>query len=102
MATLTFDAADSKGNQVKKDVNTIKAGEAGDVLDTIFARLAYFMEKSLRLKKKIIGAMIYPAVVTVVAVAILTCIMMFVIPAFKKMFQETGLTLPAPTEILIA
>jgi type IV pilus assembly protein PilC len=83
-------------------VNMIKAGEAGGVLDTILDRLSHFMEKSLRLKKKIIGAMIYPAVVTVVAVSILACIMVFVIPAFQKMFKETGLTLPAPTEILIA
>jgi type IV pilus assembly protein PilC len=83
-------------------VNMIKAGEAGGVLDTILDRLSHFMEKSLRLKKKIIGAMIYPLVVTVVAVGILACIMMFVIPAFKKMFTETGLSLPAPTEILIA
>lgn len=83
-------------------VNMIKAGEAGGVLDTILDRLSHFMEKSLRLKKKIIGAMIYPMVVTVVAVAILACIMKFVIPAFKKMFTETGISLPAPTELLIA
>src|SRR5262249_61888604 len=78
-------------------VSMSKAGEAGGVLDTILDRLAHFMEKSLRLKKKIIGAMIYPAVVTIVAVVILACIMKFVIPAFKKMFTETGVALPPPT-----
>jgi type IV pilus assembly protein PilC len=82
-------------------VGMIKAGEAGGVLDTILDRLAHFMEKSLKLKKKVIGALIYPIVVTVVAVGILAGIMKFVIPAFKKMFEETGITLPALTEMLI-
>lgn len=82
-------------------VGMIKAGEAGGVLDTILDRLSLFMEKSLRLKKKVIGALIYPIVVTVVAVAILAGIMKFVIPAFKKMFEETGIPLPAMTEMLI-
>ena len=83
-------------------VGMIKAGEAGGVLDTILERLAEFMEKSLRLQKKVLGAMIYPLVVTAVAVAILAGIMTFVIPAFEKMFNETGITLPAPTALLIA
>ncbi len=82
-------------------VGMIKAGEAGGVLDTILDRLAGFMEKSLRLKKKVIGALVYPAVVTVVAVLILAGIMKFVIPAFKKMFEETGIPLPAMTDMLI-
>ena len=83
-------------------VGMIKAGEAGGVLDTILERLAMFMEKSLRLQKKVLGAMIYPLVVTAVAVAILAGIMTFVIPAFETMFNETGITLPAPTALLIA
>ena len=82
-------------------VGMIRAGEAGGVLDTILDRLAGFMEKSLRLKKKVIGALIYPIVVTAVAVGILSGIMTFVVPAFTKMFQETGITLPAMTEVLI-
>jgi type IV pilus assembly protein PilC len=82
-------------------VGMIKAGEAGGVLDTILDRLSGFMEKSLKLKKKVIGALIYPIVVSVVAVGILAGIMKFVIPAFQKMFQETGITLPAMTELLI-
>lgn len=82
-------------------VGMIKAGEAGGVLDTILDRLALFMEKSLKLKKKVIGAMVYPIVVTVVAVLILAGIMTFVIPAFQKMFEETGITLPAITQLLI-
>ena len=82
-------------------VGMIKAGEAGGVLDTILDRLSMFMEKSLRLRKKVIGALIYPIVVTVVAVAILAGIMKFVIPAFKKMFEEVGVQLPAVTQLLL-
>jgi type IV pilus assembly protein PilC len=82
-------------------VNMIKAGEAGGVLDTILERLAQFMEKSLRLRKKVIGALIYPIVVTVVAVGILIGIMKFVIPAFKQMFIEINLPLPTVTQILL-
>jgi type IV pilus assembly protein PilC len=83
-------------------VNMIKAGEAGGVLDTILERLAQFMEKSLRLRKKVIGALIYPVVVTVVAVGILAAIMKFVIPAFEEMFKEIGLDLPTMTQVLLA
>ncbi len=82
-------------------VNMIRAGEAGGVLDTILERLSNFMDKSLRLRKKVIGALVYPIVVTVVAVGILAGIMKFVIPSFKKMFEETGVRLPAPTELLL-
>ncbi|MCC7508844.1 MAG: type II secretion system F family protein [Planctomycetes bacterium] len=82
-------------------VNMIKAGEAGGILDTILQRLADFMEKAQRLKKKVVGAMIYPIIVMSVAVMILTGIMIFVIPAFKKMFEEQGLELHIMTRILI-
>ena len=81
--------------------NMIAAGEAGGVLDLILARLADFMEKAAKLKKKVIGAMIYPAVVITIAVGIVTMIMIVVIPKFKKIFEDFGLKLPAPTQILI-
>lgn len=82
-------------------VNMIKAGEAGGILDTILQRLADFMEKAQRLKKKVIGAMIYPIIVMSVAVMILTGIMIFVIPAFEKMFKEQGMELHWMTAMLI-
>src|SRR5688500_18783317 len=82
-------------------VNMINAGEAGGVLDLILARLADFMEKAARLKKKVIGAMIYPAVVITIAVAIVSMIMIVVIPKFKKIFDDFKLKLPAPTQLLI-
>jgi type IV pilus assembly protein PilC len=82
-------------------VNMINAGEAGGVLDLILARLAEFMEKAAKLKKKVIGAMIYPAVVISIAVGIVTMIMIFVIPKFKTIFKEFKTDLPAITQVLL-
>src|SRR5438105_265505 len=80
----------------------INAGEAGGVLDLILARLADFMEKAAKLKKKVIGAMIYPAVVITIAVGIVSMIMIFVIPQFEKIFRDFGVALPVITEYLLA
>src|SRR5262249_830604 len=82
-------------------VNMVKAGEAGGALEVLLQRLADFLEKAQTLKRKIIGAMVYPAVVIFVAVAILTFIMVAIIPKFKKIFDEFGLTLPWATQTLI-
>lgn len=82
-------------------VNMIAAGEAGGVLDIILQRLADFMEKAAKLKKKVIGAMIYPAVVISIAVAIVSMIMIFVIPKFEQIFKDFGTKLPPITQILI-
>ena len=83
-------------------VNMVRAGEAGGALEVILQRLAEFKEKSQSLKKKIIGAMIYPAVVIFVAVSILIFIMVMIIPKFKKIFEEFGLQLPWATKTLIS
>src|SRR5262249_11864016 len=61
-------------------VNMVKAGEAGGALEVILQRLADFKEKAQTLKRKVIGAMVYPCVVILVAVAILTFIMVYIIP----------------------
>ena len=83
-------------------ISMVKAGEAGGVLDVILRRLAGFMEKSQKLRKKVKGALIYPAAVITVAAAILVVIMLFVVPAFEKMFQDIGQALPAPTQMLLS
>jgi type IV pilus assembly protein PilC len=83
-------------------VNMIAAGEAGGVLDLILARLADFMEKAAKLKKKVVGAMIYPAVVISIAVGIVSMIMIVVIPKFEDIFKDFKLDLPTPTKILLA
>jgi type IV pilus assembly protein PilC len=82
-------------------VNMVKAGEAGGALETIMKRLAEFKEKSQTLKRKVIGAMVYPAVVITAAVGILIFIMVAIIPKFEKIFREFGLKLPELTQFLI-
>jgi len=85
-------------------VNMVKAGEAGGVLDTILTRLADFREKSMKLRRQVIGALIYPAAVITIAAVILSIIIIVVIPQFEKMFAELGQKgsgLPGLTKLLI-
>ena len=81
--------------------NMVAAGEAGGVLDIILQRLAEFMEKAQKLRRKVIGAMIYPAVVITIAAAIVAFIMVTVVPKFYEIFRDFDTTLPAPTVFLI-
>ncbi|OIP66305.1 MAG: pilus assembly protein PilC [Nitrospirae bacterium CG_4_9_14_3_um_filter_53_35] len=83
-------------------VNMVEAGEVGGILDTILNRLAGYIEKAVKLKKKVKGAMVYPAVVLSVAVIVVAIIMVYVIPVFQKMFAGFGSALPAPTRLVIA
>lgn len=82
-------------------VKMVNAGEVGGVLDIILQRLAEFMEKSQRLKRKIKGAMVYPIVVVCIALLILTAIMIFIIPKFEDIFNDFGVDLPLLTVWLI-
>src|SRR5688572_4669305 len=79
----------------------VNAGEIGGVLDIILQRLAEFMEKSQRLRRKIRGALVYPIVVVTVAIAILTFIMVWIIPKFEEIFADFGVQLPALTVWLV-
>jgi len=83
-------------------VNMVAAGETGGVLDVILLRLAEFKEKGQKLKRKIIGAMIYPAAVVGFAVAIVTGIMIIVIPKFRTIFEDFDTALPGVTVILLS
>ena len=83
-------------------ISMVGAGEIGGILDTILQRLAHYMEKTMKLKRKIKGAMIYPAVVVSVAVVVTAVLLIFVIPVFKELFGSFGQELPAPTRICIA
>ena len=84
-------------------VNMVRAGEAGGVLDLVLDRLAQFQEKSIRTIKKVKSAMIYPSVIMFVAVAIVTLLMMVVVPQFQTIFEQMlrGAPLPGPTQIVI-
>ncbi len=81
--------------------NMIAAGEAGGVLDVILQRLADFMEKAQKLKRKVIGAMIYPVCVISFALLIVCGIMYFVVPKFKQIFSDFDTTLPGLTVFLL-
>ena len=82
-------------------VNMVAAGEVGGVLNTILNRIAMFIEKADKLKKKVKGAMIYPCTIIVVAVAVVTVLLLYVIPVFAELYGGMGKALPAPTQITI-
>jgi type IV pilus assembly protein PilC len=80
----------------------IAAGEVGGVLDLVLQRLAEFLEKAQRLRKRIISAMIYPAAVLLIASVIVLGIMIFIVPQFQKVFEDFDTELPAVTVYLMA
>jgi type IV pilus assembly protein PilC len=82
-------------------VNMVEAGEAGGILNTILNRIALFIEKATRLKKKVKGAMIYPCAIVGVAVIVVAVLMIFVIPVFAELYGGMGKALPVPTQICI-
>ena len=82
-------------------VNMVKAGEAGGALEVILQRLAEFKERAESLKRKVKGAMIYPCAVITVATLIVGFIMYYIIPKFKKIFDDFGTELPTMTVLLI-
>jgi type IV pilus assembly protein PilC len=82
-------------------VNMVIAGENAGILDTIFERLSIHLEKSIKLKREVKTAMIYPAVVITAAVIVTSVLMIFVIPTFRDMFSDFGASLPLPTIIVM-
>jgi type IV pilus assembly protein PilC len=83
--------------------NLVQAGEIGGILDTILNRLAVYIEKNMKLKRQLRGAMVYPSSVLIVFVAVLGVLLGFVIPSFKEMFKEFGskTELPGITKMVI-
>ena len=82
--------------------NLIGAGEAAGILDTLLDRLATYQEKIQAIKSKIKSALFYPISIVVMAFIITAVIMIFVVPAFKELFDSFGADLPAPTLVLMA
>ena len=82
--------------------NLIAAGESAGILDSLLDRLATYMEKIEAIKSKIKSALMYPISVLLVAFAVVTVILIWVIPSFKQVFSSFGGELPAPTLIVIA
>jgi type IV pilus assembly protein PilC len=81
--------------------NLVTAGEIGGTLDIILNRLSQYMEKSIALKKRVKGAMVYPSAILGVSVLVVVVLLVFVIPVFEKMFQGFGAALPMPTQFII-
>jgi len=82
--------------------NLVAAGEQAGILDSLLDRLATYKEKILAIKSKIKSAMFYPIAVIVVAALVVSVMMLFVVPEFKKVFSSFGADLPAPTMFVIA
>lgn len=83
-------------------INMVEAGEKGGSLATILSRLAEYLEKSDEIKRKIRGAMIYPAAIFIVSIIAVAVLLMFVIPTFADMYTGLGAQLPGPTRLVIA
>jgi len=82
-------------------VALVAAGEVGGILDTIMNRLSTYIEKTMKIKKKVKGALVYPAAVMSIALIVLLILLIFVVPVFKKMFEDFGGALPGPTQIVV-
>jgi type IV pilus assembly protein PilC len=79
----------------------VDAGEIGGALDTILIRLAVYREKADALVRKVKGALIYPAVILIVAIGVTTLMLTFIVPIFAKMFSGVGAELPGPTKFVM-
>jgi type IV pilus assembly protein PilC len=84
-------------------VNLVQAGEVGGILDTILNRLAVYIEKAMKLRSQVRGAMVYPSIVIFVFIAVLSILLIFVIPGFETMFKDFGAKdeLPGITRVVM-
>jgi type IV pilus assembly protein PilC len=83
-------------------VAMVAAGESSGTLDIVLDRVATQIEKATKLKRRVKGAMVYPAVVISFATLVLTFMLMFIVPVFQKVFDELNGQLPTPTRVIIA
>ncbi|NWG13155.1 MAG: type II secretion system F family protein [Acidobacteria bacterium] len=81
-------------------INMIRAGEAGGAMEDVLGRIASFLETSEHLRSYFVGALIYPVLLSVVGIASVTILTLFVVPRFVAVFEDTGLPLPLPMAIL--
>jgi type IV pilus assembly protein PilC len=81
--------------------NLVGAGEQAGILEDLLTRLAIYKEKTLALKSKIKGALMYPCAIMAIAFIVTAVIMIWVVPAFKSVFSSFGANLPAPTLIVM-
>ena len=82
-------------------INLIKAGEASGNLDTFLDRITYALDKSIKIKKAIKSAMMYPVILLIVAFTVVAVMMVFVVPVFVEIFGDAGIELPFATKIVM-
>ena len=83
-------------------VNLIKAGEASGNLDTFLERICINLEKTIKIKKAIKSAMMYPIILLTVATSVVGIMMIFVVPVFVEIFSNANIELPGPTKLVMA
>nr|MBA2332974.1 type II secretion system F family protein [Actinomycetota bacterium] len=83
-------------------VAMVEAGESSGTLDTVLDRVAMQIEKETQIKRRVKGAMIYPAVVLSFASLVLIFMLLFIVPVFEKVFSDLGGELPTPTKLVVA
>jgi type II secretory pathway component PulF len=103
-AGSSFSEAFAKHPKIFNDffVNMIAAGEASGQLIDVLRRIAHYLEREAEFRQKIIAALIYPCILIVVSAAVVTYLMMFVMPQFVEVFKKSQAALPVPTRMLVA
>ena len=82
-------------------VGLIEAGEAGGILEEVLDRIAHLMEQQAKLRGQMIGALIYPVIVLVLAITVSLALLIFIVPRFESMFSSLGAQLPAITQVML-
>jgi general secretion pathway protein F len=83
-------------------IGMIKAGEAGGALGMVLTRISEFMERSRDLRETVKSALIYPTILVLASVTSVMLLLVFVVPQFSQMFEQSGKALPLPTQIVIS
>lgn len=100
-ASLSAAMEAQKGVFSRFYLNMVRAGEAGGALGPVLTRITEFMERAKVLKQTVTSALIYPVILMVVAASSVMLLLVFVVPQFSQMFEQSGKTLPLPTQIVI-
>ncbi len=96
------DALESQNVFSRFYLNMVRAGEAGGSLEQVLERLAVYLERAKALRESVVSALIYPAILFVVAAGSVIALLMFVVPQFEQLFADAGRALPVSTQIVIA
>ena len=82
-------------------VSMLQAGEMGGLLADTADRLAYYLEAQAKLRRKVISAMMYPCIVTTVALLLTSAMVIWIVPAFASIYEDFDAALPGPTQFLV-